>query len=164
MHNKFKMHNPLVIEHYRKGVKIAEYKIENDVTNVGKNAIFDAFFNEASQVAQADWAIGLVNNSGWTAFAAADTMSSHAGWTEWTSYDEATRQAWGPGAASGQAVTNATAATFTISASGTLKGLFITSSNTKGGTAGLLWATAAFTSTVAVEDNDELKVTYTVSA
>jgi hypothetical protein len=53
--------------------------------------------------------------------------------------------------------------TFTINASATLYGLFISSVSTKSGTTGTLWATAAFTSTKAVSSGDTLKITYTVS-
>ena len=42
-----------------------------------------------------------------------------------------------------------------------IKGVFLNSDAT--GTAGTLWATAAFASTVSVVNGDTLKVTYTVS-
>jgi hypothetical protein len=45
-----------------------------------------------------------------------------------------------------------------------LKGIFVTSSNTKNGTTGTLWSTAAFASTVDVSNGDSLKITYTVNA
>ena len=90
-------------------------------------------------------------------------MSSHAGWNEFTSYTEGNRVAWGPGSASSQSVTNSTPATFNINGSGTVKGVFIVSNNTKSGTAGTLWATALFGADVPVTSGDQLKITYTVS-
>jgi hypothetical protein len=90
-------------------------------------------------------------------------MSSHAGWAESADYDEATRPEWTAGTASGRAITNAVTVDFTINATKTIKGLFITSNNTKSGSTGTLWSTAAFGSTVSVADDDVLKVTYTVS-
>lgn len=140
------------------------YKVPNGITNVGKNYILDTMFNDGVQIANNSWFIGLVDASGFTALADTDTMSSHGGWNEFTSYSDATRIAWGSGAASGQSTTNGTPATFNVNGSGTVKGVFITSSNTKAGTAGTLWATALFSADVPVTNGDQLKITYTVSA
>ncbi len=151
------------VEHIRGGKVIGKYIFPNGVTNQGKNYALDAAFNGATQVTS--WYLGLIDNASYSALAAADTPSSHAGWIEFTSYDEATRPEWLANAASGQAVTNTTVTTFTISASGTLKGVFLASVNTKSSTAGTLWATALFTpSTIAVVDNDVIRNTYTVTA
>jgi hypothetical protein len=90
-------------------------------------------------------------------------MASHAGWTESTDYDEVSRVTWNPDAAASRAVTNSTTVDFTMNATKTIKGIFITSNNTKGGTTGTLWATAAFSSNASVVATDVLKVTYTVS-
>ena len=112
----------------------------------------------------ATWYIGLVDNSGFTAFAEADTMSSHGGWNEFTTYSESTRVEWTEDAAASKSITNSTVVTFNITGSGTLKGAFITSDSTKSGTSGTLWATAAFGSTVPVVNTDQLKITYTVNS
>jgi len=149
------------IEHIRDGKVIAEYEFPNGIVDVGLNHILDTEFH--NQAAVATWYLGLVDNASWTAFAAADIMSSHAGWIENSDYDEATRPEWTEGAAAARTITNAVTVDFTISATVTIKGIFVTSVNTKGGSTGILWATAAFGSTVAVVDNDVLKVTYTVS-
>ncbi|MEK6884223.1 MAG: hypothetical protein AABY22_31625, partial [Nanoarchaeota archaeon] len=94
--------------------------------------------------------------------------ASHAGWTEFTAYTQATRVAWGPGTAAAQSVTNATPAQFDINASGTVKGVFIVNNNTKGDSTSdavrKLWATALFSADVPVVNGDQLKITYTVSA
>lgn len=150
------------VEHVRDGEIIATYDFDNGITNVGKNSLLGVYFHADTQITT--WYISLVDNSGFSAFAAADTMGSHAGWTESQDYDESTRVSWGPGAAASQSITNASAITFTMNATKTIKGIFITSVSTKGGTTGTLWSTAAFGSTVAVNDDDLLKVTYTVSA
>ena len=136
----------------------------NGITNEGKDLILDVMFNDTTQVANSSWYIGLIDNSGYSAVAAADTMASHAGWNEFTSYSEANRVAWGSGASSSQSVTNASPATFNISGSGTVKGVFITSNNTKSGTTGYLWSTALFSADVPVTNGDQLKVTYSASA
>lgn len=149
------------VEHFRDGQFLGKYVFPNGIVDVGLVSLLDVYFAGATQITT--WYISLVNNSGFSAFANADTMGSHAGWTEFTSYDEATRVEWDEDAAASRAITNTTPAEFTISAAGTLKGIFVTSVNTKGGATGTLWATAAFTSTVTVADNDVLRITYTVS-
>jgi len=159
-----KFTDPIVVEHYDKDGNLkGKYDALNDIVNVGKNLLLNVMFNDGTQVANNSWFIGLISNSGYSALAAADTMSSHAGWTEFTGYSEANRVAWGSGTATTQSTTNASAATFSINASGTVKGVFITTQNTKGGTTGTLWATALFSADVAVTNGDELRVTYTVS-
>ncbi len=149
------------VEHIRDGKVIGRYAFPNGIVDVGMNSLLDVYFHAASQITT--WYISLVNNSGFSAFANADTMASHAGWTELTAYDEANRVEWAEGAAASRAITNATTADFTINATATVKGIFVTSENTKGGATGTLWATAAFTTPVSVVDNDILKITYTVS-
>lgn len=149
------------VEHFRGGQLIGRHSFPNGIVDVGMNHLLDVVFHNQAQTAT--WYIGLVNNSGFTAFANADTMASHSGWTELTAYDEATRVEWVELAAAARAITNTTTADFTISATATIKGIFVTSNNTKGGTTGTLWATAAFTTPVMVVDNDVLKITYTVS-
>lgn len=153
--------NPIQVEHIRDGKVIATYHTKNGIVTEGLNSLLDVGFRNQTQ--NATWYMGLVNNSGFSAFANADTMSSHAGWTEFTSYDEANRPTWTPSAAASRAITNGTPVEFTISASGTVRGIFIVTNNTISGTTGVLWATAQFASNVAVVDNDVLKVTYTIS-
>jgi len=160
--NKFQ-HN-VQIDHYREGKWYKTYSTHNDITNEGKNTILEIMFHDGTQIASSSWFIGLISNSGYSALAAADTMSSHAGWTEFVGFSQATRVVWGPGAAASQSITNSTPATFDINATGTVKGIFVTSNSTKSGTTGKLWATALFTADVPVVNCDQLKVTYTVSA
>jgi hypothetical protein len=161
----FKPKGRFRVEHTDKDGKLKGiYEFNNDIVNVGKNDILGVYFSGASQTGSSSWVIGLISNSGYSALAAGDTMASHAGWTEFTSYSQSTRVAWGPGSASSQSVTNASPATFDISGSGTVKGIFVVNQNTKGGTTGTLWATALFSADVPVTNGDQLKVTYTVNA
>jgi hypothetical protein len=163
--SKFKPKGKFIVEHFdSEGTLKGKYEFNNDIVNVGKNDILGTYFSGATQTASANWVIGLISNSGYSALAAADTMASHAGWTEFTGYSQANRVAWGPGSASSQSVTNSTPATFDMNASGTVKGVFVTNNNTKSGTTGTLWATALFASDVPVTNGDQLKVTYTVNA
>jgi hypothetical protein len=149
------------VEHYRAGQLLGRFRVPNGITDVGMNTLLDVMFHGVSAITT--WYIGLVNNSGFSSFANADTMASHSGWTEFTSYDEANRVTWPEDAAATRSISNTTTADFTISATGTLHGIFVTSDNTKSGTTGTLWSTAAFSSNVSVVDNDVIKITYTVS-
>lgn len=165
LENNFEPKGKWVVEHLDKDGNLkATYDFHNDIVNVGKNNIFDVYFNGGTQTPNNSWFIGLISNSGYSALAAADTMSSHAGWTEFTGYSQSTRVAWGSGAASSQSVTNASPATFDITSSGTIKGIFVITNSTKGGTTGTLWATGLFSADVPVVNGDQLRATYTVSA
>jgi hypothetical protein len=136
----------------------------NGVTNVGKNHIYNVqFFTTAKS---ATWYLGLVDNAGFSAFAAADTMASHAGWVENTAnYTEGVRQTWVTIAAAAGVIANSAFITFTITGSATIEGLFCVDNNVKGGTAGNLWATASFNEGDAVVASpDLLRIVYTVTA
>lgn len=161
-HQPVPMKGRYVIEHFDKaGNKKGTYEFNNAIVNVGKLKLLDVFFRNQTQIA--NWYFGLINNSGFTALNVADTMGSHSGWTEWTSYDESARVEWVTGAASGNSITNPSVAQITINAAGNLYGIFLTSNSTKSGTTGTLWTEAAFGSVVPVSIGDVLKLTYTVS-
>src|SRR3990172_12970335 len=83
------------IDHFDKDGKLkGQYDTINGITNVGKNKILDDMFNNGTQTANNSWFIGLIDSSGYTALSSSDTMSSHGGWNEFTSYSEATRVPW----------------------------------------------------------------------
>lgn len=115
------------------------------------------------------WYIGLYGAAASNSPAAGNTMASHSGWTEVTAYDEATRRTCSFAAptitsSSVSVITNsATTAEFTMNATTTVGGAFLTSDNTKGGTTGTLFSAADFQSPGdrSVVDNDILRVTYT---
>lgn len=162
--DKLKLKGRFKVEHFDKnGDLINTYEFNNDIVNVGKNDLLGVYFHDSTQTASTAWYIGLISNSSYSALAAADTMASHAGWTEFTGYSQSTRVAWTPGAPASQSITNGTPATFDINATGTVKGLFLANSSTKGGTSGTLWATALFSADVPVTSGDQLKATYTVN-
>jgi hypothetical protein len=112
----------------------------NKVPNVGLDHILATEFTSGAQITA--WYIGLTTAS--PTPAAGDTMASHAGWTEYTSYSQTNRQAY-TGVESAQAVTNsASPATFTVNAgSTTCGGAFIVSNNTISGSTGTLAAVGA---------------------
>lgn len=162
--HKLVMQGRFRVNHFRDKKLFKTYDFLNDITNEGKNTIFDVMFSDLTPVAAASWFIGLISLTGFSALAATDTMASHAGWTEFTTYSQANRVAWGPGNPSAQTITNSTPATFDITGSGTVKGIFITSNNTKGGTTGYLWSTGLFSADVPVVNGDQIKVTYTLNS
>lgn len=134
----------------------------NGITTVGLNHVLDTVFNAGTQVTT--WYLGLINGASAPTLAAADTMSSHAGWTEYTAYSQTNRVAWDEGAASAGSMTNSVTSDFSMNASGTVAGGFLTSSATKSGTTGTLFMTATFSGgNQTVGNGDTLKLTYTLN-
>lgn len=114
----------------------------NLMPTVALTSVLNVYLAAATPITA--WYCGLVDNSGFSAFAAGDTSASHAGWTEFASYSEGTRQTWTPGSVSAGSVTNTSAMVFTPSAGGTLKGAFLISNNTKSGSTGTIYSEAGF--------------------
>jgi len=161
--NKLKLKGKYYLELVRDGKVIEVREFLNGITNGGLDALLDIMFHGSSQITA--WYFGLINASGYTGLSPSDTMGSHAGWTEFTTYSEANRQAWPEDAASGQSITNTTLANFSITGAGTLKGAFLASDNTKGGSSGTLWSTALFSGgDLAVTNGDTVRLKYTLNA
>jgi len=160
--NKLPLGGKFHVEHFNKaGEKIGDYDFPNGITDEGLNHILDTQFGGTTAVSP--WYVGLINDSGFSALAAADVMNSHAGWAETDAYTEGNRVEWTEGTAAARSITNAATMDFSINATVTINGIFVTSDNTKLGTTGVLWATASFSSAVSATNGDTLKVTYTVS-
>lgn len=134
----------------------------NLVTTAGKNFALDTVLGGSAYTAA--WYLGLIDSTSYSAVAAGDTASSHAGWTEFTGYSNSTRPApsWGAAASGSKA---STATSFSVNASGTVKGAILISNSTKGGTTGTLYSAGLFTGgDKVVASGDTLNVTYTASA
>jgi hypothetical protein len=144
-----------------------EAKEHNLVVNVGLKDMNDKYFSGASYTAA--WYLGLYGAASSNDPAAGDTMASHAGWTEITDYSEATRPQCNFGAATTadpSVISNSSAvAVFSINGTATVGGAFLTSSNTKGGTTGVLFSASDFQAPGdrSVVSGDVLNVTYTFS-
>ena len=144
-----------------------EDEAPNLVVNVGLQDMNAKYFTGSAYTAA--WYIGLYGAGASNTPAAGDTMSSHAGWTEVVAYSQATRPActFGtPTTANPSVATNsASPATFSINATTTVGGAFLTSNNTKSGTTGTLYSAADFSAPGdrAVTNGDTLSVTYTLS-
>ena len=144
-----------------------EAKSHNLVVNVGLQDMNTKYFKGSGYTAA--WYIGLYGSGATNDPAAGDTMASHAGWTEVTAYSQATR----PAATFGTATTadpsvidnSGAVAVFSINGTTTVGGAFLTSDNTKGGTAGTLFSAADFQSPGdrSVVNGDTLNVTYQFS-
>ena len=142
---------------------------ENVVTREGKALALDALFGATAKPPA--WYIIL---AGAGAKAAADTAASHGAWTEFTAYGAASRPAIAFGAATTVSTTGAQVANsggavaFTISGGGgTVAGAGLITDATKGGTAGVLYNVADFTSgakTVAATETLNVTVTLTFAA
>jgi hypothetical protein len=152
--------NRATVEHWRGDELLRKEEFKNGVTNVGKNAFLDAFFNGGTQ--PANWYLGLINDAGFVTVSSSDTAASHTNWAEWTATSDSGRLDWGQGAASGQQVASGSVIITTLTSAGTLQGIFLISDGTKGGTTGILWATALFSSPLVAEVGDTLKLTYAV--
>lgn len=140
---------------------------KNLVVNGGLQDMNAKYFTGSAYTAA--WYLGLYGAGASNTPAAGDTMSSHAGWTEVVPYSNATRPActFGtPTTANPSVATNsASPASFTINATATVGGAFLTSSSTKSGTTGTLFSAADFGSPGdrAVASGDVLTLTYTLS-
>ena len=144
-----------------------EAQSKNLVVNVGLQYMAGSALTSVAQITS--WFIGLYGAGASNTPAAADTMSSHAGWTEVVAYSNATRVAATfatATTANPSVVTNtASPATFNINGTTTVGGAFLTSGSAKSGTAGTLFSAADFGSPGdrSVVNSDTLSVTYTFS-
>ena len=129
-------------------------EIKNLVTAAGKNFALNTLFEGSGY--SAAWFLGLISSTGYTTGpAVGDTMGSHAGWTEDVSYSQSTRLAptWSA-AASGSKATQTVS--FSINASATIKGLFLTTHSAKSGVLGTLYSAGLFSDGDKAMSNGEL--------
>jgi len=141
--------------------------VPNLVVNAGLAYMAGSALTSVTQITT--WYIGLYGAAASNTPAAADTMASHAGWTENVGYSNATRVACtfvtATTANPSVATNSASPASYTINATSTVGGAFLTSGSAKSGTAGTLFSASDFTSPGdrAVVSGDTLNVTYTMS-
>jgi len=137
----------------------------NLVVNQGLQDMNSKYFSASGYTAA--WYLGLVTGPGsGTTFAAADTLASHAGWTENTNYT-GNRKAvtFGTATTADPSVISNSAApsTFTMNANAqTIAGAFL--SSVSSGTSGVLFSAGDFTGGDKIVDSgDTLSVTYSFS-
>jgi len=145
------------LKHFRSGVLIAEHAFPNAVVDLGANLLLETMFRGA---AQRNWYIGLINSG--VVLNNADTMGSHAGWTELASYSEGARPQWivnNPVATRRLVNAAPDAGIFHFPGAATLAGAFLTDDATKGGAAGVLFCTATVTS-LSLTAGDAVTISY----
>jgi hypothetical protein len=151
--------------------------VPNLVVAIGKQLMFDTLLKGSAYTVTGPF-LGLVTSGG--TFAAADTMTSHSGWTEFVNYTvsgSAVRgtAVFGSATSSGTTPTNvttssATAITYLItSTGGTVGGCFLVTGSgavsTQSSTAGTLYSAGNFTGgSKTVVAGDSLAVTYSTTA
>jgi len=142
-----------------------EEEMHNLVVNVGLQDMVNTYLDAGTQITT--WYLGLITGPGsGTTIAAGDTLASHAGWTEFTSYIGSRKTAtFGTATTADPSVVSNTAspASFTMSGSGTIAGAFLCSAVS--GTTGVLFSASDFQAPGdrAVVSSDVLNVTYTFS-
>jgi len=157
-----------VLQEFLRGSKLAKpfwgEDIPNGITDAGIHYLLEVGFRSdagmpVSQIAP--WYGLLIDDAGYTGVDASDTMSSHTGWTENEDYDEAARQQFAFAAAASRKITDDIS--FTMNAGVTIRGIGVTSVSTKGGSTGILWSTALFSSPPALISGNVLTPNYSLS-
>ena len=145
--------------------------IENVVQTIGKNLALDTFLAGSAYTVVGPY-MGLISSTSYSAVAAGDTMGSHVGWLEAGGANAPTYSGnrktavWSSATAGAKAL--ATALSFSITGSGTVKGAFLcfgtSASATKDDTNGTLWSAGTFSSgDKAVVNGDTLNINYSTS-
>lgn len=137
-------------------------RIKNAPTLAGLTDALSVVFGAGAQ--RTAWYAGLIDHASFTAVSSSDTMASHSGWTEAQNYLAGTRPAWGPLTIANALAVNPSVMSFELTADKVIQGIFLASSSTKGGTAGILWATALFSSPRTLSNGQFLTATYTLRA
>lgn len=144
---------------------------ENVVTTVGKNLALDTYLAGAAYTVVGPF-MGLISSTSFTAVAAADTMTSHAGWLEAGNANAPTytaprkTAAWSAAAAGSKSLS--APLSFAITGTGTVKGCFLVygsgAVSTIDNTAGVLYSAGLFSGgDKVVGSGDSLAVSYTAS-
>ena len=154
-----------------------ENQFPNLVNAVGKQLMLDTLLSGSAYTTVGPF-LGLISGASPT-FAAADTMTSHAGWTEFINYTvggSAVRgtASFSAATSAGTTPSNVTTKTaygitYTITgAGGTVGGCFLVTGtgavSTQSSTAGTLYSAGAFSSAKVVTAGDTVTVTYSTTA
>lgn len=155
-----------------------EESFPNLVNAVGKELLLDTLLRTSGTYTTVGPFLGLISGASPT-FAASDTMTSHAGWTEFTNYTVGGSPVRGTAVfsastSSGTTPTNVTtcgaaAITYTITgAGGTVGGCFLVTgpgaSSTQSNTSGTLYSAGAFAVAKITTAGDTVSVTYSTTA
>lgn len=152
------------------GKLLWEEKINNVVCTVGKNLMLQTALTGSAYTVVGPY-MGMISSVSFTSVAAADTMASHAGWTEAGSTNAPTfaaRIAPAFGTATAGAIALSAATSFTMTGAGTLQGAFIAygtgAAVTLMSTAGVLLSAGTFTGGAQpVASGNVVQVSYSLS-
>ena len=154
-----------------------EESFPNLVNAVGKQLMLDTLLAGSAYTTVGPF-LGLISGASPT-FAAADTMTSHAGWTEFVNYTVGGSPVRGTASfsaatSSGTTPTNVTtktasAITYTVTgAAGTVSGCFLVTGagavSTQSNTSGTLYSAGAFATAKVTTSGDTVSVTYSTTA
>ena len=154
-----------------------EEQVPNLVNAVGKELMLDTLLKGSSYSVTGPY-LGLIDGASPT-FAAADTMSSHSGWTEFTNYTVGGSAVRGTAVFASASSTGTTPSNVTTSAAtaivytitgggGTVSGCFLVTgsgaSSTISNTGGTLYSAGAFTTAKVTTAGDTVSVTYSTTA
>lgn len=143
----------------------------NTVVTVGKNLALDTFLAGSAYTVTGPY-MGLIGAVSYSAISAADTMASHAGWTEAGTANAPTytgpRKTISWSSASSGSKAPSSAPVYTMTGSGTVKGVFLVFGSgavaTIDNTSGTLWSAGLFSGgDQAVVSTNTVTVTYTTS-
>jgi hypothetical protein len=164
-------------ELWRGGEKIDEWSAENVVTTEGASSLLDVYFDAATQITA--WYLGLISSASYSTTPGIEDVASALngatnGWAECSAsyapnYDTpagTNRAAITFGEPTGTdpvSLSSSSTVDITFSETGTVKGAFIAAGSTRLSTTAPLYSAALFSGDKAVVDNDQLKVTVTVS-
>lgn len=155
-----------------------EESFPNLVNAIGKQLLLDTLLRTSGTYTTVGPFLGLISGASPT-FTAADTMASHAGWTEFINYTvggSAVRgtAVFGAATSTGTTPSNVTtsaasAITYTItSTGGTVGGCFLCTGpgavSTQSSTAGTLYSAGAFATAKVTTAGDTVSVTYSTTA
>ena len=158
------------LHEYEGGPLIREWDQDNIVCTLGKNLALDSFLAGSAYTVTGPF-LGLISSVSYSAVAAADTMSSHAGWLEAgiahaPTYSGGRGTAvWSSAAAGAKALSAALSYTFT--GTGTVQGAFLAFGTgavaTVDNTSGTLYSAGVFGTPQPVINGNVISVTYTAS-
>lgn len=156
-----------------------EESFPNLVNEVGKELMFDTLLRTSGTYTTVGPFLGLIGGAAPTFGTGTDTMTSHAGWTEFTNYTVGGSPVRGTAVFSaatstGSTPTNVTTCaassiTYTITGGGgTVSGCFLVTGSgavsTQGSTAGVLYSAGAFAVAKITTAGDTVSVTYSTTA
>lgn len=146
-----------LVEVIKDGVVVDREELHNLMPTEGLNHMLSVMLAGGAQVGT--WYLGLFEGN-YTPVAGDTAATFPASATETTTYVEATRVAFTPGAIAGGAANNSAArAEFTSNSNKTVYGAFMVSASGKGAASGVLLSAAKFSTTKSFDSGSILRVT-----